>query len=542
MKFKKCCVVLSVMLFTLFCTLLLPAARFAHAQSVQYSDLWGKNGEQWDPTSRLPDFSYAGYHSGENPIPNVKVVKDVKKDFGAKGDGSADDTQAFKNAINATNNGALYIPAGRYKISSPLTINKSNIVLRGAGEGSTTLVITKPVPLVNGTVPYREGMIRFEGQKNGSKITNVSANANRGDRTLQVSSATSINPGQMIRLRMKNPSDNSLGCYLYANIGCLNAERQAWYAGNIIDWVVKVTSKSGNTITLERPLRIDVRTNWSPEIWGFNPTVQEVGIENLTIEFPNEQYRGHGEEAGYYGIYFELVFNSWIRNITITDADIGISTGNAGAGFNTVTNVTLKTKYRQPLPSGDRDTKGTTGHYGVMLIGPHTQDNLVTSSRLETVYGHNLSVQAFANGNVYSEITSQIARFDHHGAAPYENLYTDIVLTEGGQEFHQSGGIRADEPQSGARSTFWNIRKLKGSFSGLESAGEFPQMNIIGVDALSTTKPSHTSSEPWVERWPGEQTFPPNLYKAQLMRRLGQDQDLLPPAPPRRLQIAIFQN
>ncbi|MCX6906896.1 MAG: hypothetical protein NTY01_02510 [Verrucomicrobia bacterium] len=60
------------------------------------SDLWGTAGEKWTPQSRLPDFSFAGYHAGEAPIPDVAVKASVKN-FGAKGDGVADDTAAFKN-------------------------------------------------------------------------------------------------------------------------------------------------------------------------------------------------------------------------------------------------------------------------------------------------------------------------------------------------------------------------------------------------------------------------------------------------------------
>ena len=30
-----------------------------------YSRLWGKQGKQWQPGDRLPDFSYAGYHVAE---------------------------------------------------------------------------------------------------------------------------------------------------------------------------------------------------------------------------------------------------------------------------------------------------------------------------------------------------------------------------------------------------------------------------------------------------------------------------------------------
>lgn len=53
---------------------------------VQTSTLWGRDGEAWSPTGRLPDFSRAGYHSGEKPLPNVPRAASVL-DFGAKGDG-----------------------------------------------------------------------------------------------------------------------------------------------------------------------------------------------------------------------------------------------------------------------------------------------------------------------------------------------------------------------------------------------------------------------------------------------------------------------
>ena len=57
---------------------------------VEYSALWGRGGEKWTPQSRLPDFSFAGYHCGEKPLPTVSPGVSVKK-FGAKGDGVADD-------------------------------------------------------------------------------------------------------------------------------------------------------------------------------------------------------------------------------------------------------------------------------------------------------------------------------------------------------------------------------------------------------------------------------------------------------------------
>ena len=65
------------------------------------------------------------------------------KDFGAVGDGVANDTAAIQAAINyagSTGGGTVYFPAGDYKISSTLTITANNVYLRGAGRDASTIV------------------------------------------------------------------------------------------------------------------------------------------------------------------------------------------------------------------------------------------------------------------------------------------------------------------------------------------------------------------------------------------------------------------
>lgn len=42
------------------------------------SILYGCAGEQWKPTSRLLDFSYAGYRAGDDPLPNLPPAVDIK--------------------------------------------------------------------------------------------------------------------------------------------------------------------------------------------------------------------------------------------------------------------------------------------------------------------------------------------------------------------------------------------------------------------------------------------------------------------------------
>lgn len=41
------------------------------------SKLWGRKGELWSPTSRLPDYSWAGYAAREIEIPDLPVVASI---------------------------------------------------------------------------------------------------------------------------------------------------------------------------------------------------------------------------------------------------------------------------------------------------------------------------------------------------------------------------------------------------------------------------------------------------------------------------------
>lgn len=60
------------------------------------------------------------------------------KDFGAVGDGTTDDTAAFKAAIDSSN--GVYVPAGTFRIAGNLIINSSTTIF-GDGMYSTTILV-----------------------------------------------------------------------------------------------------------------------------------------------------------------------------------------------------------------------------------------------------------------------------------------------------------------------------------------------------------------------------------------------------------------
>lgn len=68
----------------------------------------------------------------------VPIIYFNAKAYGAKGDGSTDDTTAIQAAITAANatGGTVFLPPGTYKISSVLTLSTANVMLRGAGASS----------------------------------------------------------------------------------------------------------------------------------------------------------------------------------------------------------------------------------------------------------------------------------------------------------------------------------------------------------------------------------------------------------------------
>ncbi|HMB01258.1 MAG TPA: glycosyl hydrolase family 28-related protein, partial [Spirochaetota bacterium] len=99
----------------------------------------------------LHDFSYAGYHCGEMPLPENppgSIYNVTQAPYNADNSGTADATAAIQAAIDdaaAAAGGIVYLPAGTYNISPgagsysdyALLINDNGIVLKGDGVNQT---------------------------------------------------------------------------------------------------------------------------------------------------------------------------------------------------------------------------------------------------------------------------------------------------------------------------------------------------------------------------------------------------------------------
>lgn len=68
-----CCLLLPLALFCLS----LPPAQAAEVNDGVHSALWGKAGEAWSASGRLPDFSFAGYHN-----PSLELIRQARSPLG----------------------------------------------------------------------------------------------------------------------------------------------------------------------------------------------------------------------------------------------------------------------------------------------------------------------------------------------------------------------------------------------------------------------------------------------------------------------------
>ncbi|WP_309380862.1 glycosyl hydrolase family 28-related protein [Cerasicoccus frondis] len=499
---------------SILCGMIAASALFAEtppSAPATYSQLWGENGELWSPVGRLPDFSFAGYHFGEDPIPDIPVVCSVK-DFGAKGDGVHDDTQAFIDAIAATDAGVIEIPAGRYVILDIIWIRKPNVVLRGAGPDQTILYCplpletVKPHPSKTGSgesvseYSWAGGFLWMEGRYSEQELSPITSTNERGDREITVESTDDLNVGDVVCVKVVEDEQGTLMAYLHDGApGRVHKIRQREVSNRMFS---RISEIRGNIVVLERALTVDLRPEWKPQLMRQTSDVKECGIEDLAIEFPITPTRPHHYEYGYNGIEFRRTMNCWVRNVRIKNADSSII---LFGRFCTVDGLVLESE----RPELD----GVTGHHGVTM----GYDCVLENFDIQTRFIHDITVDTFSSGNVVKNGKGVNLSLDHHRRAPYQNLYTNLDLGKG-TETWTSGGAGGLGNHAAARNTFWRL--IAETDQTFPPRGFGPEaLNFIGLQThqKSILQPDGI----WFEAIPPAELEPADLHAAQLKKRLG---------------------
>jgi hypothetical protein len=219
-------------------------------------------------------------------IPNYPVSVNVM-DYGAVGDGVADDTNAIKNAMNAAPAGtAIYLPAGTYKTTSKIKITKS-IVIRGAGVDQTKIICGNP----------NDYCFAIEYGYDTRTYNPLVSGYNKGSTQVTISNAANFQVGKYVEFRQ----DDDPAVYKN-NDGTSSTEDNTGQFNKII-------GKNGNTLILEKPLYYNYSLAFNAGARPVNSMIEKAGLEDFYLEIPE------GFTGAYGNIGFIGAANCWIKNI-----------------------------------------------------------------------------------------------------------------------------------------------------------------------------------------------------------------------------------
>lgn len=473
-----------------------------------HSLLWGVNGELWDPRGRLPDFSYAGYHSGELALPNPAPTINVAN-LGVIPNDGQDDQPLIQQIIDNNSNAVLFFPAGVYELHRAVTINKSNIVLKGGSEGANGTVFYVPYSATvfeggyksNFSYGHEGNIFTFQGATSSTNYPIIEP-CKRGDKTLTVQNAQQyFSPGELIGIRWTD--DNLYGSF-WDHLH--NNQADDWSTDTPCSWggaddtkYFTIERVEKHLITLKESLPLDIQLNWTPKIYKTNH-IEEVGIRDIRIEFNSPTAAQHLSEPGFNGIGFFHVKNGWINNVTIVNSDNGVQIGK-GSVYCTTKDITITGREgHHPVYISDSDYNLLEG----MVL------NVTTSNQH---WWHGISFDHGGHGNVASRSSGNtVIKMDFHKDGPFENLITN-TLSEWN---HNSSGAFCAGPNAAARNTWWNNHGI--SYEPHDGYGkEFGQIQstVIGDLGMNVL---YTKDREWYEHKPN--ITPSNLYEGQLNHRL----------------------
>ncbi|WP_406124974.1 glycosyl hydrolase family 28-related protein [Streptomyces sp. NBC_00989] len=439
-------------------------------------------------------------------------VLDVRR-YGAVADGVTDSAPAINRAIAAAGRaggGTVLIPPGTFRIDDVIRVGHSNVVVRGAGSDRTKLYATKNLTELIGVYGSRYGgdksswswaggliwlapaarwdslvgAIRakawpFEGWTGNRRdewrqLTTVEP-ARQGAWTVTVADASQLKPGGLVLLRLADDTAHTLLQHMAG--GGPGPEAYYWADKTKLlsyvpyEWPVRITHVHGRRVTLERPLPLDVRPEWNPQLTTHVQELTGSGVEGLTLEAVETPQQPHLLDKGYNGVVLQCAYDCWLDDVTVRHVDNGF--GLVAASACTLRGTTVAGR----------------GSHHPYFCREGSHDNLVEDFTIEerTVPApantqlHGINVEGLSSYNVWSRGDMRMGTFDSHRGLPFADVRTDITVHNDGRH----GGDANAGPLFGARFTHWNIRVTNGRAGLMKIDQLAPYSATVGLNAVT---------------------------------------------------------
>ncbi len=502
------------------------------------SQLFPKEGDHYKFTKvrdfELPDFSHAGYHSGEMPIPNVAVKKEI-------GPIEGDNANHIRAALKEAAGGALLLKQGTYRIRSKSEIViPANTVLKGSGTDKTFIFVD----------------IDNTGQSSvivGNRSKNTDPRISRWEHSREIKTdIVGDVPNNVSVLSVKTTDGFSVGDWVVIK-NEVNDDFRKEYNGvtkvkgktiwpsdrSSIKFLRRITHIDVSNITIDRPITHVLKGRDNPHVMKVTCMASEIGVEDLSIGFrtPSDYPKYHdghskGQEATYHNsaaIQFGNVVNGWIRNVkTYSPQGNNIHIHSRGivlanSRYITVENCDLG----YPANIGG-------GGNGYIYVISMSNDCLIRNC-VAREGRHNFLFSYTSSGNVISSCKSfkSLLPNDFHHSLSIGNLVENMQITcshskSNAFQTKNRGSGSCGAGITGTNNVFWRIAIDPDDctiYSRQASAGG-GKGYVIGVTAVSG--PSVTDASEWREGIGSDAGLrPASLYSEQLSLRLGREKKAL---------------
>jgi len=499
----------------------------------------------------LPDFSYAGYHRGEKPLPRREglVIEVTQPPYSADATGKQDATAAIQAALDAAaaqGGGVVFLPAGTYRIAPPegqssaLRVEGDQVVLRGAGPDRTFLF--------NDEIQMREKNVISVRAKDpawwyveGKWVQSTPATRDfaDGSLTLPVENPGLFQPGDPVIVR-NDPTENFI-----ASLGMTGK----WTPKNLknralvfLRRIVAIDPAAG-TVTVDAPIRYALKKEDNARVLKLpGKLISEVGLEDFSLGMKQHPGEGWGEEdfgvegtAAYdvhqsHAIVFTSAENCWMRRVNSF-----APSGNSPT-VHVLSNGVKFLRSRQ-VTAEDCDWRNTQyqgGGGNGYLYTLHGNECLIHRCRAENGR-HNYDFGTMASsGNVLLDCLAKDGRLasDFHMHFSVSNLH-DNTTCDGDfleAKYRPWGGTPVHGVTT-SQSVFWNTHGLRYIASPFEFNGSRHARPQVLVESeqfangyvIGTRGPANkVKSSNFVEGvGRGDALEPPSLYRDQLARRLA---------------------
>ncbi len=459
--------------------------------------------------NRVPDYSYSGYRYGEVAIPSVAEVQRLTATTG-------DQTARIQAALDQVGartpdsrgiRGAVVLAAGTYQINGTVRINKSGVVLRGVGDGSSAT--TNTVLRVVGDTPHqRTGVVLGSGSTTWTEVaprTNITTSfVQVGALSFDVASSAGFAVGDAVLLR--HPSTQA---WIDAVDKGGVTSNDPWTPGSRdIVYYRRIATISGTRITLDAPVynHLDRALSQSYLTKVTSNHITESGIENLRVDI--ETAGGEDENHAWNAIGITGAQDCWVRNCTALHFGYG--------GIRTDAAVRVTVEDMQALdPVGIR----TGGRFYNLAVNGRSQLVLFTRCHInDSRHGFVSNGQSSVSGVVFYRCTADGGHDIEGGHRDWSQamLFDNIVESGSGTvKLINRGDWGSSHGWGCAHSMSWRFNKA----SQVQKPPTAQNYGATDIGSFSTSYRFEGATGS-IEQQSGK-LIPESLYEAQFSERLG---------------------